>query len=86
MSRLFSPWKTSLVDWVWDVGSGGFRRPLWGWGRLVGLCLKAMALIGDGDVWQEARGVCLCVGVLTGTVGVSRAYRAEASACITKCQ
>lgn len=61
-----------------------FPEALQGWGRIVGPRSKAMALIGGGDGWQEARGVCLCVGVLTGTVGVSRAYRAEASACVTK--
>lgn len=68
-----------MVYWVWDVGPGCFQRPLRGWGRLAGPRSKATALTGDGDVWQEARGVCLCVREPAGAAGVSRAYRAAVS-------
>lgn len=40
---------------------------------MVGARSKATALTGDGDVWREAGGVCLRVGVPTGNAGVSRA-------------
>lgn len=50
---------------------------LWGGLRLVGPQLKAVTLI-DGDIWQEAGAVCLCVlgagGAYRGTAGILRAY------------
>lgn len=54
-----------------------FQRWLWGHERLVGPQLKAVTLI-DGDIWQEAGVVCLCVlgagGTYRGTAGILKAY------------